>query len=59
MSDRIITETICGGLRLTDAEREAVEFAANRLLASYVDEREVAMTLRGLLERTAPKSDRP
>lgn len=39
-------------LRLTAAEREAVEFAAKRLLSSYVEEREIALTLRGLLQRT-------
>lgn len=38
-------------LRLTDAERTAVLFAARRLEISYVEERTVAATLRGLLER--------
>ena len=37
---------------LTDAERTAVLFAARRLEISYVEERTVAATLRGLLERT-------
>lgn len=38
-------------LTLTDEEREAVELAANRVLAVYVEDCAVANTLRGLLER--------
>jgi len=53
-------------LTLTDAEREAVEtafdalqYAADELGLSQPDCDRLVATLRGLLERTAPKSDRP
>lgn len=58
-------ETVCPHVRgnvtqycslnftLTDEEREAIELAANQVLAVYVEDRAVAMTLRKLLARLA------
>ena len=67
LADQDATLSVCDGnvivemdATLTDAEREAVLFAARRLEISYVEERaaaacvRAAATLRGLLKRLGP-----